>query len=60
MRFAAQKDRECSSWLDAIKFVAEPHPEIESWMAKIGYDYTESPRQSEVDKTMFTVGLIAA
>ena len=42
-RFAAQKDRKCSSWLDAIKFIAEPHPEMEKWMAKIGYDYTESP-----------------
>ena len=41
MRFAAQKDHECSSWLDAIKFMAEPHPEIESWMVKIGYDYTK-------------------
>jgi hypothetical protein len=42
MRFAAQKDHECSSWLNAIKFMAQPAFEMERWMARIGYDYTKA------------------
>ena len=41
MRFAAQKDQEPTGWKIAIKFIAEPSFEMERWVVRIGYDYTD-------------------
>ncbi|THH17241.1 hypothetical protein EW146_g3538 [Bondarzewia mesenterica] len=43
MLFAAQKDRERRGWQMMVKFMTEPAFEVERWMAKIGYDYTQAP-----------------
>jgi Phosphotransferase enzyme family len=39
MRFAAQKDNEPLGWQLATKLIAEPSPQMERWMATIGYVY---------------------
>lgn len=40
MRYASQKDKDPKSWQECIKYMAEPAFEVEEWMNKIGYKYT--------------------
>ena len=47
MRFASQKDEDPESWQKCIKYMAEPAVEIEEWVKKIGYDYT-NPKKPRV------------
>ncbi|KAK0479887.1 hypothetical protein EDD18DRAFT_1295467 [Armillaria luteobubalina] len=41
MRYATQKDKDPESWQECIKYMAEPAVEVEGWMKRIGYDYTD-------------------
>ncbi|KAK0219100.1 hypothetical protein IW262DRAFT_1317975 [Armillaria fumosa] len=43
MRYASQKDKNPESWQECIKYMAEPPVEVEEWMKRIGYDYTDLP-----------------
>ncbi|KAK0472488.1 hypothetical protein IW261DRAFT_1553340 [Armillaria novae-zelandiae] len=43
MRYASQKDKNPESWQKCIKYMAEPAVEVEEWMKRIGYDYTNVP-----------------
>ncbi|KAK0433944.1 hypothetical protein EV421DRAFT_2011387 [Armillaria borealis] len=41
MRYAAQKDKNPESWQKCIRYMAEPAFEVEEWMKRIGYDFTD-------------------
>lgn len=43
MGYAAQKDRNPESWLNSVKYMAEPAFEIQEWMKRIGYDGADIP-----------------